>query len=91
MIKPLHRLLAETASILKDCDKAADRAGKPSDGKQWRQLALCRREYDALLAKSELVDAIMEHRVTDPAEVERLYTKILEAEAAPIATAKEGA
>lgn len=76
MSAPIHRLLAETASVFRACDKAADRSGKPNDGKQWRTLAACKHEYDELLGKAQLLDDVIQHRCTDPDEIVRRYAAI---------------
>lgn len=83
MTQPLAQLIAETASLLSDVDKAADHAKQPSNGAHWRQLAACRAEYERLIASAHLLDDVFQGRVSDPAEVERRYTAITKLNAEP--------
>ncbi len=63
-MSPLRALIAETASMFQDIERAEQkirRRGEPmptTTGDPWRQLAACKRELDVLTGKAALADRI---------------------------------
>lgn len=98
----LEKLITETAELLQGADEVEARAAKrgrklpPTDGRQWRALAACKRELGILQAKAALLDAVFQHTLTDPDEIERRYCalralEVVDQANSPAAPAKEGA